>query len=300
MRLKFIFSLISVLFLISIMLFYFSPFSISNFTPKSENSNFSLNEGNNEMQFYPSMRFPSNEISYQISDCSLQKKNDMQYAFEIMENITNLKFNPVSSNGEISVTCEEKDKYNGELFIAGEGGPRKITAVRDFNVITKGEISLIRQSNCPKPNIALHELLHVLGFKHSDNPNNIMYNVSNCGQTISEDIIQSINKIYSVPSYPDLILENVSGVMKGRFLEVSFFVVNGGLVDAGESSVFIYAGDKLVKEEIIPAVPFNMGIFVPITNIWVSQLNVKELTFVASSDFEEISKDNNKAILEIK
>ena len=58
------------------------------------------------------------------------------------------------------------------LFIAGEGGPSNITKSGDFSVITHGSILLIKESKCERPNIAIHELLHALGFDHSENPNN--------------------------------------------------------------------------------------------------------------------------------
>ena len=54
-------------------------------------------------------------------------------------------------------------------FIAGEGGPTNITVSGKYNVITHGSILLIRESRCSIPTIAIHELLHVLGFKHSNN-----------------------------------------------------------------------------------------------------------------------------------
>ena len=300
MGFKFILTLIFVLILISMLIFYFTPFNIIHFVSSPKNSNFSLADGSVEMQFYPNMRFPSNDISYKISDCNLQKENDMQYAFENMANITLLRFYPVLTNEEISITCQEKNRYDNGMFVAGEGGPINITVARNFDIITKGEILLIKNSNCPNPNVATHELLHVLGFKHSTNPNNIMYNVTDCGQTISNDVIQLINELYSTPSYPDLILENVSGIMKGRFLEINFSVMNGGFRDSAEFNVTIYAGDKLVEKVDLQALQIGYGRFISMENIWVPQMNVNKITINADSYFEEITKENNKVILEIK
>jgi hypothetical protein len=300
MGLKLIFTLISVFILIPLLIFYFIPSSTFHFAMQPQNSNFSVIEGNSDMQYYPNMRFPSNDISYRISNCPLQKENDMEYAFEIMNNITNLKFNSVLYNEEISITCEEKERYNdGGLFIAGEGGPTNITVAENFNVITHGEILLIKHSNCPKPNVATHELLHVLGFGHSNNPNNIMYNITNCEQTLSDDVLNLIDKIYSVPSYPDLIIKNVSGLIKGRFLELNFSVLNGGLQDAGESRVIVYAEDKIVEEIELSSLKIGSGRLISTKNIWIPQINVKELTVVINSDFDEITKENNNVTLKI-
>jgi hypothetical protein len=299
MGFKSIIVLISVFILISLLVFYFIPYNSLYFSMQSQDTNFS--QENNAMQYYPNMRFPSNELSYKIFNCTLQKENDMQYAFEIVSNITPLKFNPVLNDEEISVTCEEKERYDEDgLFIAGEGGPTNITSAKNFNVITKGEILLLKPSDCPKPNVAIHELLHVFGFKHSDNPNNIMYSVTNCDQTLSKDVLHLLNELYSIPSYPDLILENVSGILKGRFLSINFSVINGGLQTAKESKAVIYIEDKIVDEIELPVLKIGQGRFIYTKNIWVPQTNVKELTFVINSNFNEITKENNNATLIIK
>lgn len=300
MVIKVLLTFISIVALAGLLFFYLAPFQIVYFGTNSGNHNFSILGNNTEMQFYPNIRFPFNEISYKIFNCTLQKKDDMQYAFTIIENLTSLRFSPVSDSEEISVTCEEKNRYDNGLFIAGEGGPVNITATRNFNVVTKGEISLIKNSDCVYPNIAIHELLHVLGFKHSDNPNNIMYNITNCNQVISDDVIRLINQLYAVPSYPDLVLENVSGIMKGRFLEVNFSVINAGLSDAKESNVTIYSGDKLIQETTVHSLLVGYGRFVHISNIWIPQTNIEKLSFDIKYNFEEIDKENNKATLEIR
>jgi len=76
---------------------------------------------------------------------------------------------------------------------------------------------LLRKSSCSTPNIAIHELLHALGFKHSSNPENIMYHITQCEQNISKDMIDYINELYAIPSLPDLKLHNTSAKLKGDF-----------------------------------------------------------------------------------
>ncbi len=299
MSFKLILTLVFILFVISLMFLYFVPLNTFNFTTTG-NSNFSIVTNESQMQFYPNMRFPESEISYKVLDCPLQKKNDMEYAFSIMENLTSLSFYPVDNNEEISVTCEQKNKVNGEFFIAGEGGPTNVTIIGDFYVIMNGEILLIKQSDCPNPNVALHELFHVLGFEHSTNPDNVMYNVTKCDQTIGEDMIQLINKLYSIPSAPDLAFSNVSAVMNGRFLDINMTITNVGLHNADEAKIIIYGDEKKIKEIDLEPLEMGYGRFISMGNIFVSQIKVDELELVIDSNFNEINKENNKIKLKIK
>lgn len=300
-----ILSSIFTVFVIMLLIFYwFFPFNTIEFytdLSDSNNFNFTLNtSGTQEMQFYENMRYPNSEISYRIYDCPLYKKNEIERAFNTLSNSTILDFYPVLYNEEISATCESRGKTRGELFVAGEGGPINITSTQNFNVIFQGELLLIKESKCENPNIGLHEILHTLGFDHSSNPKNIMYNVSKCDQTIGEDIINRINELYSVKSYPDLSFENVSAVMNGKYLDTTITIRNNGLKDSENAKLIIYAGEKIIKEIELNPIKIGHGITVSLENIWIPRINVNELKFLIESDFNELNKNNNQIKLEIK
>lgn len=299
MRFKLILTAVFIFILISLMFLYFMPLNNFNLTATPQNYNFSIG-GNLDMQYYPNMRYSNYSIPYKISNCSLEKQNEMQNAFEIIENKTNLVFFSTDDNEQISVTCEDKNRIENEMFVAGEGGPTNIIVSGNFYVITKGEILLIRNSDCPNPNIAIHELLHSLGFKHSANPNNIMYNVTNCNQVIGDDTLTLINQLYSIPSYPDLAFENVSGSMNGRFLDVNMTITNFGLDDAPESNLVIYADGNIVKQITLDPIKIGGGMSISMSNIFVSQINFNEINLEINSTFNEITKENNKINLKIK
>lgn len=280
--------------------YWFIPFNTTDFN-LSSNYNFSLNNSeNNNLQFYQNMRFPETNISYKIENCPLKRTNDMSWAFNIISGLTILNFYPVVYGQEITVTCNDTNKFEGNLFVAGEGGPTNITVAGDFNVIESGKILLIKDSDCERPNIALHELLHVLGFNHSDNPKNIMYEISKCDQTIGDDIINFINKIYSIPTEPDLLFENASALMHGKYLDINFSIRNDGLKYAGDSVVNIIANGKQVKQINIPPIEIGYGREIYMGNIWVRQINVQNIELIIENNFDELSKTNNEVMFEIK
>ena len=300
MAFKLVLTIVSVLILISLLLIYFLPLSIIHFDAiPSGNTNFSLSP-EDSMQFYPNMRFPDSEISYRIENCTMAKEEDMETAFEEIENLTPLLFYPAESGEQIFITCDERIKEEGGLFIAGEGGPTKIITAGKFAVILHGEILLIEQSKCPRPNVAVHELLHVLGFGHSRNKDNIMYNVTKCSQEIGDEIPMLLNSLYSIPGYPDLAISNASASMSGRFLNLDLSITNEGLSDAGESEVIIYSEGKPVRTIPIDAIEIGKGRLISIKNIWISQLKVDNIEVSVNSEFDEINKDNNKIKLEIR
>ena len=301
MNLRILSSLIFFLIVIVLLGFYWiAPFNEVDFGFKERNYNFSLNSSDTGMQFYQNMRFPASNISYKIEDCPLGKKEDMERAFGIVSNKTILRFYSVQNNEEIIVTCDSKNKIEGGLFIAGEGGPTNITKTSDFNVIKEGQILLIRESQCENPNVGIHELLHVLGFDHSPNQNNIMYNVSRCSQEISQDMIDTINYLYSFPSYADLSIENASAIMHGKYLDANLTITNNGLKDSENSMVKIYADDEMIKELEIGELEIGYGRKISIQNIFVFQINVEKLKFSILYDKAELNKEDNELILDIK
>ncbi len=302
MNWKLFWSSFAFLILSTLLFFYFFfPYNEIKFYSEEEVFNFTLPTYNSEMQFYPNMRYPGKEISYKISDeCTLKKKNDMEFAFDIIENLTVLEFYPVFVNEEISVNCNERDIVEGGIFIAGEGGPTKVVRGEKFNVILKGDILLIRDSQCEKPNIAIHELLHALGFAHSLNKHNVMYNVTSCNQKIGEDIPKLINDLYSYPSYSDLSFTEAHANIKGRYLNLNMTIKNLGLKSSERAEIEIYTNDNLIKKVDLGPVNIGEGKIITLENIWTSSLKIEQIILIINSDFEELEKENNKITLKIK
>lgn len=294
----FLTTVIAVFLLLLLFFYWIFPLDTINFTFAPKNSNFTIT-GNESMQFYPNLRYPSKDISYDIQSCNLQKTDDMKRAFDMVENLTVLNFYVADDeeSADISITCDETTKFEGDLFVAGEGGPVNITKTEKFNVIHKGAVTLIRESRCENPTVETHELLHALGFAHSSNSNNIMYPVSKCGQTIGEDIPEAIDQLYSYPSLADLALENVSATMSGRYLSLNIIIRNQGLAGSKGGKIEVYADNSSVKTIDFAPVEIGYGRMITVTDIFIFQKNVEELRFLIKTDSEELDKENNEAIL---
>ena len=267
-----------------------------------QNSNFSINLTSDKIQFYENLRYSDSKISYNIADkCTLQKKADAERAFEILENKTILDFYSVSSNEEILITCESREKIQEDYFVAGEGGPVNISRAGQFNVIFNGQVLLIRQSECANPNIALHEILHALGFGHSLNENNIMYEISDCSQTIGDDILHFIDELYSVPSKPDLTLEEVIPLIHdGKYLDLNMSIKNLGLKNSKKAFVNIYLDDELFEKIELKELEVGAGMKITIQNLKFKTTNFNEMRFVIETDFEELNKANNEVSFNIE
>ncbi|NCN86319.1 matrixin family metalloprotease [archaeon] len=281
-----------------LILYFINPGGELEFTSKEVNNNFTLGNNSVKMQFYDNLRFPSNSISYRIdNDCSLKKKADMIRAFEIIENKTTLEFYSINEGEEITVTCENTNRMEDGLFIAGEGGPTNITEGDRFKVILHGDILLIKDSECENPNVAIHELLHVLGFDHSENKNNIMYPITKCKQVIGDEIPARIEELYSVPSYPDLKFEKAVAEINGRILNLNLSIRNDGLQKSEKAKILIYTDDKVLKEIELKELEIGHGVSVQLTNLWLTKIKIEKLKVVIESNFQEISLDNNEILL---
>lgn len=300
MRLKNFLLILSNLFLIALFVFYMIIPSgdLELFTESNPNTNFSIGNNTVKMQFYENLRFPSNIISYSIDEkCSLRKKNNMETAFDTIENLTNLEFYEVYENSEINVLCENTNRIEDGLFIAGEGGPTNITETNLFKVILHGEILLIKSSECSTPTVEIHELLHVLGFEHSENKNNIMYPITKCRQTIGEEIPILINDLYSTPTYPDLKFEDANAEIVGRGLSLNISIRNDGLKSSENTTIKISGDSKTLKEIPLKSLEIGQGVRIEIKNIWLLKTKVEEIQISIESNFPEITYENNEILL---
>ncbi len=273
------------------------PF-IQNFSPELQVKNQTSYKG--ELQFYPNMRFAKKTLIYNIEpSCNEKKQTRMRRAFLKLENETGLlKFyrNIYKEKADILVSCQESElaeKIPGEYYIAGEGGPTAIINTSLFYVIEKGKVLLLyKESACNNYNVELHELLHVFGFKHSENKKSVMYNTTFCNQVLTQDIIEELKRLYSIEELPDLYIENVSAIKEGIYLSFDVQVRNQGLSDAENVTLELYSNGKKIDEFDLGKINYGEGKILEVKDKRLHSRKDDSIKFVLVSG-KELDKENN-------
>lgn len=261
-----------------------SPEMLQNLSLKSE-------------QFYPNLRYQDKTIRYSISDgCDFARRNGAERAFDFISEKTILEFDEDRTNPEIAILCSDVAPTAEEKnhFVAGEGGPSKIINTGSFQVILFGKVSLYRADICDEPKVAEHEILHALGFDHNSNKNSILYPITDCKQEIGEEIIEDINELYSIPSLPDLAIDEINAGRKGRYIDFRINVSNRGLRDSEESILYVYSAGKSIYEYPLNRMEMGKRKAVTITNLFSTSAS-DMLRFEVKTSEAEISTANNVA-----
>ena len=250
---------------------------------------------NNKVQFYSNMRYKDRKISYDISNsCDSSRRNDAIRAFSVISEETVLQFYEANSESEIKILCSDIAPRPEEAghFVAGEGGPSEIINTTNYAVILSGKISLFRKNDCPNPNIAIHEILHALGFDHNDNQKSVMYPLTECDQSIDDYIVEEINKLYKADSLPDLAIESVIANKTGRYLNFEIDIINLGLENSESSELYIYTEEILVKSFDLELMEIGTRKTLTVHNLAIPR-KAESLSFEIKTTEGESDKNNN-------
>lgn len=251
--------------------------------------------------FAENMRFNHNLISYSIHEgCDELRRGDMVAAFNIFSDEVKIvsfyeSFMDSAEGADIKIVCSDEFVELGEhLFAAGEGGPSRIINTSGFKVIEEGKVILYNGADCDYPIVALHELGHVFGFDHSSDPKNIMYNTSNCGQRMSDDMVEVMVELYSVEALSDARIESVEGVVRGRYLDFNISVLNEGLVGIDSIDLTILADGEEVDVVDLGKIEIGYGRILRVENMRLPR-GVESVEFVVDAGdlVRELREDNN-------
>ncbi|MEK6918755.1 MAG: CARDB domain-containing protein [Nanoarchaeota archaeon] len=258
-----------------------------------------------QLQFYPNMRFNHNDITYRINpSCTFEQADQFGSAADLLNDkvkgliITQEPW--TNEQADIEVLCGKEYLESDDLYVAGEGGPKFVMNQSLFTIILGGKVVLYRDS-CSY-NVELHELLHVFGFKHSNNKQSVMYNNSLCSQFLTGDIINEMARLYAYEPLPELYFEEMVVVKHGAYLDFNTTVENQGMINASEISMDLLVGDKVIQRFELGDVNFGGGRILRTKNIQLPNRDIKEVTFIIDPDNKtrEYTKENNKITLEVK
>lgn len=269
--------------------------SINNITSYSDS----------KLQFYPNMRFNHNAITYRVNpNCTSQQAEKFGEATQALNNkIKGLLITQepwINEEADIEVLCGREFLESGDVFVAGEGGPKFVLNSSLFTIIIGGKVVLYRDS-CSY-NVELHELLHVFGFTHSNNRFSVMYNNSYCNQFLTGDIINELTRLYAYQPLPELFFEEISVTKHGSYLDFNITVENEGMINSGNISMDLLANDKFLQKFSLGIVEFGGGRILRTKNINLPSRNIKNVTFIIDPENKvaEYKKDNNRITLEVK
>ena len=249
--------------------------------------------------FEENLRFNHNNISYFIEpSCSNIQTASMKKAFQIFhEKMRIISFYEIDyKNADILVGCSEDFIELGDnFFAAGEGGPSKIIDTTNFKIIQEGEIFLYKNSRCERPVVEIHELCHVFGFDHTSNPDDIMYNISNCDQKITQDMIEFIKELYSIEPLPDAKISKLLAVKKGRYLDFNITVSNEGLTEVEDLSLTLIAKGETIETINLDHIGVGYTKTLSATNIKLPSMNLETIDFILDyeSKIKELNEENN-------
>ena len=248
----------------------------------------------NESTKFESLRFTDSRISYSISnECSKSRINNAVEAFGILEDKTVLSFYEVNDNPQIKVSCDKSEEKSNE--IVGEGGPTFIINTGKYDVILNGTVKLYEDDNCRTPIIATHEILHVIGFKHIDDKNSIMYKISNCDQELTQDIIDEISLKYKDPALPDMAFKKTQVEKDDRYINLEVSIFNIGLSNTENVNMKIITDDKEIKTYSLNDFSVGSGKIIKVKNLLIPN-SITGLTFIIdeNNDIPEINETNNR------
>jgi len=259
-------------------------------------------------QFYTNMRFNHNIISYKINfDCKNEVRERMLLAFKelSLNGVTKISFKEINSNPDIIISCTDDSNEISEknYFIAGEGGAREIIPTGRFHIIETGIIYFFDENKkslkCDYPNIELHELMHVLGFDHSEDKNSLMFPfLESCDQRLDKSLIDELNRLYSQKNLPELFFQDISSVKKGKYLDYNLTIKNSGSISSENVTLTIIDNDQIVDVHNIGPISYGAGISLHTTNLRLKRRNPEKITFAIDYEnkVKEIDESNNIAI----
>lgn len=275
--------------------FFYEESKFEQFVPPN-----SFPEIEGQYQIHPFMRYQNKTISYSIiNPCPQNMKEQINSAFNILQENTILTFYEKEEDGEIKIYCfEDPINLNKKQNIAGEGRPTITINTTKFALILEGEANIYGEGSCEKPIVIIHEILHTLGFDHQNNTKSALYPIADCSQELTGDIVKIIDELYLIESLPDLVIEEIIAVKTGRYLNFEITISNQGLRTINEFTLYLESEERVIKEFPQESLEAGRKRIFTVENLKIP-LNAENIEFNLNSDEKELSYSENNARISV-
>ena len=202
-----------------------------------------------------------------------------------------VRFREVADASQAKVVVHWAKELEGDHTL-GLGGPTVVDTGR-YNVTVNGEVTMASMDTfCLNTVVALHELGHVLGFDHPDDPASFLYKTADCDQGFTPQVTEALRELYQDPAKAELELAGANVSASGRFLLANLTVLNSGLVESAETGVELGAEKRIALVEL-PALEPGTVYRIQLTAGTPASLEGLQVRLDVNSTVDELDEANN-------